>query len=70
MSTSFVARLRRLDDVPEKTGRYVVLHRGMTAGHAYYTAKEGDTQYPVGWSQLPNFNPSHWLDAPCMEFSK
>lgn len=62
----FVGRLRRMDDVPEKTGRYVVLHRGMIAGDAYYTACEGDTHYPVGWSQYPSFMPTHWLDAPDM----
>lgn len=67
---SFVARLRLLNDPPKATGRYVVMHRGMIAGHAYYTAQEGDTHYQVGWSQLPDFNPTHWLDAPDMQFAQ
>lgn len=66
---TFTARFRLLNDVPEKTGRYCVAHRGRMYGHAYYTAKEGDTQYPVGWSQWPEFSPTHWLDAPNMEFA-
>lgn len=53
---------RLIDDFPEKTGRYVVAHRGKIASDAYFTAKEGDTHYPFGWSQMPQFGPTHWLD--------
>jgi len=53
---------RRIDDFPEKTGRYIVSHSGRMASDAYFTANEGDTHYPVGWSQMPQFGPTHWLD--------
>lgn len=62
---NFIGRLRRIDDVPEKSGRYVVLHKGMIAADAYYNA-EPDSRYPAGWSQYPKFLPTHWLDAPGM----
>lgn len=52
------------DDPPKKTGRYCVGHRGNFFGHAYYTARVGDTHYPVGWNQVPKWRPSHWLDVP------
>lgn len=57
-------RWRELADYPAETGRYIVAHCGQVGGHAYYTAREGDTHYPVGWAQLPDFKPTHWLDGP------
>lgn len=58
-----VPRWRCMDDAPDKTGRYIVAHAGMVGGDAYFTAKEGDTHYPVGWSQVPHWKPTHWLDC-------
>jgi hypothetical protein len=52
-----------VEDPPKKTGRYCVAHRGLTFGHAYYTAKEGETHYTVGWAQVPEFWPNAWLDG-------
>lgn len=49
-------------DRPLESGRYIVSHAGGVGGSAYYTAHEGDTGYPVGWSQMPSFQPTHWLD--------
>lgn len=53
---------RPMTDSPSKSGRYIVKHRGQIGGHAWYTAKVGDTHYPVGWEQIPEFGPTHWLD--------
>jgi len=54
-------------DPPTETGRYCVGHRGSIFGHAFYTARKGDTHYPVGWEQVPPWRPSHWLYAPRIE---
>lgn len=62
--TQVLVRWRKLDDVPVKTGRYAVGHAGGIVGHAYYTAKTGETRYPVGWAQMPDFGPTHWIDPP------
>jgi hypothetical protein len=48
---------------PNKSGRYAVAHRGLTIGNAYYNAKKGDTHMPIGWSQLPDWGPTHWLNS-------
>lgn len=62
-----VARWRVMaTDPPKVTGRFIVAHRGGIAGHAYYTAREGETHYTVGWAQIPFFGPTHWLDAPSL----
>lgn len=53
-----------INDPPRESGRYIVTHPGKVGGDAYYTAREGDTHYPVGWSQLPHFGPTVWLDGP------
>jgi hypothetical protein len=53
-----------VNDPPSKTGRYVVAHRGGVGGDAFYTAREGDTHLSQGWSQVPPFGPTHWLDGP------
>ncbi len=59
----FAGRFRSMvDDPPEMTGRYCVGHGGATFGDAYYTARDGDTHYPVGWSQVPRFWPTFWVD--------
>lgn len=64
MPTSFIGTWRcMVDDPPKKTGRFCVAHKGQEFGSAYYTAKKGDTHYPVGWSQVPNFRPNAWLDG-------
>ena len=53
---------RPFSENPSKTGRYIVKHRGNSGADAYYTARKGDTHYPVGWAQLPEFGATHWLD--------
>lgn len=53
---------RLMTDFPEKTGRYCVGHRGQIFSDAYYVKGENETHYPVGWHQLPQFGPTHWLD--------
>lgn len=62
---NFIGRLRRIDDVPKESGRYIVMHRGRIAADAFYNADE-NSHLPVGWSQYPSFLPTHWLDAPEM----
>jgi hypothetical protein len=57
-----IARLL-FTDPPQKSGRYGVLHRGMVAKDAFFNTGDID-RIPVGWSQMPHFGPTHWLDFP------
>jgi hypothetical protein len=67
----FSGRFRNMvNDPPEKTGRYCVGHAGSVFGDAYYTANDGDTHYPVGWSQVPKFNPEFWIDMNNVEMPR
>lgn len=57
-------RWRLMKDNPPKTGRYIVCHRGRTGGDAFFVARAGEAgELPVGWSQMPDFGPTHWIDA-------
>lgn len=63
------SRWRLLSDVPEKSDRYIVAHAGQIGGSAFFTANAGDTSFPIGWSQMPDFSPTHWLDGPRVGFA-
>jgi len=52
-----------MNNVPEKSGHYVVGHRGNQFGTAYYNAGEHNIHLPLGWSQIPNCSPTHWLNS-------
>lgn len=49
---------------PQKSAHYAVMHRGRVFGTAYYYAGDFKTSGMVlGWNQLPDFGPTHWLDS-------
>ena len=51
-----------MDVNPPTSGHYVVGHRGRMFGTAFYNT--GDVGgIPTGWSQVPDCNPSHWLNS-------
>lgn len=66
-----IAYVHPMTTPPTKTGRYVVLHRGMSAADAFYWTPEdvvGLTNCRAGWQQLPSFGPTHWIDTPQVSF--
>lgn len=52
-----------IDNVPQKSGHYVVGHLGRVFGTAYFNAGEQKISLPLGWSQIPNCSPTHWLNS-------
>ena len=56
---------RLLTELPTKSERYPVAHRGGIGGHAYFvTEADARPSLPAGWQQMPDWGPTHWCDAP------
>jgi hypothetical protein len=67
-TNTYKATIREMTEVPKKTGRYIVLNRGLVGGDAFYWTEEdvSSGRYTSitrsGWTQLPQHGPTHWLE--------
>lgn len=57
----FPLKWRPMIDPPPIAGRFIVAHRGGIGGSAVYG---GGSPGFSEWSQVPDFGPTHWIEAP------